>query len=99
MRMNRILMAAAMALMVGGTAGAATDRYRDALKQVLFADSASMAIRKSQMKMFVAGALSRSRHGVSSEEASTGISPRNMATTWLTWPCHASARMCRNSNW
>ena len=62
-------MAEAMALMVGGTAGAATDRYRDALKQVLFADSASMAIRKSQMKMFVAGALSRSRHGVSSEEA------------------------------
>lgn len=29
-------MAAAMALMVGGTAGAATDRYREALKQVLF---------------------------------------------------------------
>ncbi len=69
MRLNRILMAVAMALMVGGTAGAATDRYREALKQVLFADSASMAIRKSQMKMFVAGALSRSRHGVSSEEA------------------------------
>ena len=53
-------MAAAMALMVGGTAGAATDRYRDALKQVLFADSASMAIRKSQMKLVgLAGLLAR----------------------------------------
>ena len=94
-------MAAAMALMVGGTAGAATDRYREALKQVLFADSASMAIRKSQMKMFVAGALSRSRYGVSSEEALRleKSLDRYMATTWLTLPCHASARMCLNSNW
>lgn len=69
MRINKMLLSAALALMACGTVQAATDGYREALKQMLMADSVTTAMRKMQVKMFVAGTLARSRHGVSSEDA------------------------------